>query len=361
MTQDVYIIGATGTVGSELVRQVFEKGDTDPARPNPTRVVGLASSTHTLYSAKGLTPEQSLAFAGGSHANSRAYRDLNELLGVGSNGRTTEENVLAFVDATALNEPMAQFHSYVIEETPHGLVTANKNPVALSDYDTFQELTQDPGKYGYRCTVMAGAEAVPLLQDLGDLNDTLHSIEGCFSGTLGYIASELENGGNFSEILREAKDQGYTEPDPRDDLSGLDVARKLVVLARTAGYNVGIGDVHIEPFIPQEYFTDESIDDFLARTTQLDTPFKDRMEAARADGQTLRYVAGMKIEDGTPIIEVSLKEVPVESGLGGLKGTKNKLVVVSGTYPDGYSVEAAGAGPDVTAQNIRRDLSHLLL
>src|SRR3989344_9096498 len=110
---------------------------------------------------------------------------------------------------------------------------------------------------------MAGSDAVPFLLDLRDLNETLYGIEGCFSGTLGYITSELDKGRKFSEILNETDSRGYTEPDPRDDLRGFDVARKIIVLARSAGHEVGIKNIKPQPFIPEEYLKNESIDDFL--------------------------------------------------------------------------------------------------
>ena len=274
----------------------------------------------------------------------------------------SNRSTLVFVDVTALNEPMTEFHLKVIRDTPYGIVTANKNPVALSDYAVFQELTRHPRRYGYRCSVMAGAESVTFLQDLRDLNDRLHSIEGCFSGTNGYIATELEKGRKFSEIVIEARKKGYTEPDPRDDLSGLDVARKIIVLARTAGYGVGIENVVLNPFIPREYFSGEDVSSFLNRINELDEYFKEIVAKAKENGLSLRYVARMDIIDGEPKIEVGLKEVPEKSPLGRLEGTLNKFVVITDAYPEKspYSVEAPGAGLEVTARNIRRDLLYLL-
>src|SRR3989338_8088595 len=128
MIQDLYIIGATGKVGKELVKQIFEKGDTDTSHHlNPTRVVGLASSTHTLYLPQGISQEQASAFAKKDYTHAQAYGRLEELLERARYGLRGEESTLVFVDATALNEPMTQFHLQVIEQTPYGIVTANKN------------------------------------------------------------------------------------------------------------------------------------------------------------------------------------------------------------------------------------------
>ena len=352
MIQDVFIIGATGKVGRTLVSQINGKGDADQdAHANPTRIVGLASSKEFAFSQNGLP------LTGGRIPNPTEYHGLGELLKAAECCKSN----MVFVDATALNEPMTEFHLNVIQNTPYGIVTANKNPIALSDYPSFQKLTKNPRRYGYRCSVMAGAESVTFLQDLRDLNDGLHAVEGCFSGTNGYIATELEKGRRFSEILEEAKEKGYTEPDPRDDLSGLDVARKLIVLARTAGHKADIENVELSPFIPKEYFLDEDVERFMERTRELDLYFMEKMERAKSKEMSLRYVARIDVQDGAKI-EVSLKEVPAKSPLGRLEGTSNKLVVVTDAYPEEcpYSVEAPGAGLEVTARNIRRDLLYLL-
>jgi len=360
MIQDVYIIGATGKVGNVLVEQII-KNDTDPKiHTNPTRIVGLASSTHTIYSPKGLSHEQALNFANRHYDDAQEYDHLSQLLEVGRQSLRDEKSILIFVDVTALNEPMTEFHLMVMGETSYDIVTANKNPIALSDYPTFQRLTGNIRRYGYRCSVMAGAESVTFLQDLKDVNDRAQKIEGCFSGTLGYITSELEKGRKFSEVIREANEKGYTEPHPRDDLNGLDVARKLVVLARTAGYAVGMENVEVKPFIPEEYFSEDDVHRFLDAMSRLDGNFEERMTRAKNKGLTLRYIGKMDATSGNVKLEVSLQEVLKQSPLGSLGGTVNKLFVVSSTYPHGYSVEAPGAGLEVTAQNIRRDLLHLL-
>lgn len=362
MIQDLYIVGATGKVGSTLIKQIFEKGDTDSARhPNPTRIVGLASSTHTLYSPEGISQEQAYTFTNRDYCDAQSYNRHDELLNRAKNGIRTEDSRLIFVDVTALNEPMTQFHLQVMRETPYSIVTANKNPLALSDYATFQKLTHQIRRYGYSCSVMAGAEVIHFLQVARDLNDNLQTIEGCLSGTNGYITSELENGGKLSEILRRAHKEGYTEPHPRDDLSGLDVARKLVILARTAGYHVGIENVQVEPFIPEKYLLEEDVGRFLDSITELDAEFKERMNRAREKGQTLRYVAQMDVMGETPALKVSLQEVPKESHLGSLKGTLNKVLVTTEAYPNGHPIEAEGAGLIVTARNIRGNLLELIL
>ncbi len=369
MVQDLYIIGATGKVGQELVKQIFEKGDTDPTRHlNPTRIVGLASSTHTLYLPHGISPEQAFAFAGKHYEGAEKYSHLRELLEKARYGLRGDESTLVFVDATALNEQMIQLHLQVMEQTPYGIVTANKNPIALSDYNTFQRLTHDTRRYGYRCSVMAGAGAVPFVRDAKDLGDPIYFIEGCLSGTNGYITSELEkfeDGGEtskaFSDIVRGALNKGYTEPHPRDDLNGLDVARKLVVIARSAGIPIGIRDVAVKPLVPEEYLHEDDVGKFLSNLASLDETFRQRTANARANGLTIRYVARIDMRGKSPVLEVSLQKVPKNSLLGSLEGTLNQIVVTTESYPRGYPIgPVPGAGLDVTARNIRWDLLNLL-
>ena len=362
MIQDIFIIGATGKVGKMLVKQIFERGDTDAnMHVNPTRVVGLASSNELIYSPKGLSKHDSINFSEKNNHNTIKYKEFGEFLDIVQHSVRHEKSSLVFVDVTPANEPMTKFHLKVVEETPYSIVTANKNPIALSPYSVFKRITYDVKRYGYRCSVMAGAHAVPLLQELRDVNDLPLLIQGCFSGTLGYITSELEKGKKFSDILKDAYSKGYTEPHPRDDLNGLDVARKLIVLARTAGFEVDIKDIELEPFIPDKFFAEDSVDKFMKSVESLDEEFTKKISSALEKNNTLRYVASMDARNGMKL-RVSLVEVPKQSHFGVLEGTLNKLVVVTKIHPESkpYQLTSQGAGLDVTAQNIRGDLLYLL-
>lgn len=360
MTQYIFIIGATGNVGRTLVSQIFGKGDNDfKIHHNPTKIVGLASSSHYLFLRDGISKENCFKFTERT-APSEEYGTLDDLLAVAKEAGYGFERRLIFADVTAADT--LDFHLRISDEEMLGLVTANKNPLAVSDYSAFTKLTKDVRKYGYRCSVMAGAEAVSLIQDLRDVRDPPVFLSGCFSGTLGYICSELEKNRNISEIIREAKEKGYTEPHPRDDLNGIDVARKLLILARTAGYELKLDDVKVTPFIPKKYLHEDDIDKFMVLTGELNETFNNKVSVADKNGNVLRYVAQMAVHNDTPKLTVSLQEVPRESSLGRLNGTANKITLVSKAYPkeNPYIVEAPGAGLQVTAQNIRRDLLYQL-
>ena len=333
MTQYLFIIGATGKVGSTLVRQIYQNKDDDYLiHKNPTRIVGLASSSSYLFFRDCLDRKSCEAFSR-KEIFGKAYKGPFDFFVAAKEAGFGYEKKLIFVDVTASRE-MTSFHLRVAEEPQMGMVTANKNPITLSGYDIFRKLTSDVSSYGYRCSVMAGAEAVSLLQDLRDVNDAPSEISGCFSGTLGYICSEMEKGSALSAIIGDARDKGYTEPHPRDDLNGLDVARKLLTLARTAGYPANLTDVKVEPFIPEGYLAEDDVDKFIRKTSELNDHFRGKVQAAAQKGNVLRYVA--RLARGSKLsLSVRLEEVPRESPLGLLKGTANKITVVSKIYPKG--------------------------
>ncbi len=351
MLQDIFIIGATGKVGSTLVSQIYSKEDTDlNVHENPTCVVGLASSQGYIYNPDGLNSEVAGKFS--RHESfGTPYSDLFELVNV------VKEKV-CFIDVTPVNT--LDFHRQVISKTPHSIVTANKIPLASSAYHVFQEITKNIDRYGFRCSVMAGAEAVTFMQDTRDLRDSIISIEGCLSGTLGYIPNAISQGDGkrFSKSVKEAHKEGYTESHPAQDLSGNDVARKLLILARAGGVRVDMEDVEVTPLVPQAYLELKSPSEFLDRLDELDTYFEDKISKAQREGLVLRYVASLTFDGGRPLLKVGPKLVPQNSPLGMLQGTANKIVIRTETYdnPPYISPEVPGAGLDVTARNIRRDL-----
>ena len=356
MIQNLVIIGATGKVGKTLISQIFKREDTNPKiHQNPTRIMGLVSSSTYSYSPNGLDKHNCNEFIT-RHKKGEKNLPLEELLEK-VNKKSKENYKTVFVDVTA-SDNMLRLHRHIISETLYGVVTANKLPLIQADYDTFQKLMSETERYGYSCSVMAGAGTINFLRNRRDLRDPVKSISGCFSGTLGYLLSEISKGIKFSEALQLAKDKGYTEPDPREDLSGMDVARKLLILSRTAGINLGIKDVFIEPFIPKEYFREESVEEFMKASQRLDEYFARNISSALENQRVPRYVAEMSRDKERPSLKVSLKEVPIGSPLGTLEGTLNKVVISTKIYPleEPYSIEAPGAGLSVTAGNIRADL-----
>ena len=257
MKQRLFILGASGNVGRELIHQVATM-DLAGKHLNPTQIVGVANTQYYHFDSRGIDMPWLEKMANARHTaqallqEKNIYTNLADLLNlVKADGMDGE---VIFVDVTAGQDHLFAFHQQVITQSNNGLVTANKNPISLYSMDDFQVLTKYHHRYDTNTTVMGGAGAVNFINDRYEIKDKIYKIEGCFSGTLGFIISELEQENkSFSQIVRQAKDEGYTEPNPWDDLNGLDVARKLLILARYAGYQVHMEDIQIKPLIHEKY------------------------------------------------------------------------------------------------------------
>ena len=205
----------------------------------------------------------------------------------------------------------------------------------------------------YEATVGAGLPIVQTLRDLIDTGDELIAVEGILSGTLAWLFNHYDGARPFSELLREAHTRGYTEPDPRDDLAGVDVARKLVILAREAGRMLDVADVAIESLVPPALM---AIDrgQFLERLAELDAPMAARHTRARASHRHLRYMATL---DHRGVAQVGLGEVADDHAFARLRSTDNIVQFTTRRYCDNpLVVQGPGAGPDVTAAGVFADL-----
>lgn len=235
-------------------------------------------------------------------------------------------------------------------EQGHRVVLANKKPLCGS-LATFRALTSQ-NRTRYEATVGAGLPIISTLQSLLDTGDTIQRIEGCFSGTLGFLMTQLEDGIAFSSAVHDAKARGWTEPDPRDDLSGIDVARKALILVRTCGLEVEMADVTVESLFPPQ-LGDMSIDAFMDALPTLDLPIQERFSDHARRAQTLRYSASVSSRE----LRVGLASVEVQSPLGSLRGPDNLVVYQTQRYNERpLSVRGPGAGVDVTAAGVLSDL-----
>ncbi|GMU42354.1 MAG: bifunctional aspartate kinase/homoserine dehydrogenase I [Xanthomonadales bacterium] len=208
-------------------------------------------------------------------------------------------------------------------------------------------------RWRYEATVGAGLPVIGTLRDLIDTGDRIERIEGIFSGTLAYLFNRFDGEAPFSELVRQAKAAGYTEPDPRDDLSGLDVARKLVILAREMGLDIEVDQVHVESLVPAE-LREASVEGFLAGLNCLDAPMRARFDEARANHQVLRYCAVLEA-DGRA--EVALKALPAFHPFAHIALTDNIVSFATQRYRNNpLIVRGPGAGPDVTAAGVFADL-----
>jgi aspartokinase/homoserine dehydrogenase 1 len=306
--QNLFILGSTGQVGRELVRQINEFDLSSKGHLNPTRIVGIANSRGFDLDSKGIS---------GTGLPSTGYETHDEILQAVK--KAGLEGEIVFVDVTAEGPKMAQFHQKVIKETVNKIVTANKKPL-VGPMETFVGMTGNPGRYRYNTSVMAGASAVPYLQEAHGLSEKVLSVVGTFSGTLAYVCSELEKGEKpFSKIVREAKDKGYTEPHPLDDLSGEDVRRKLVILLRSAGIAIEEHNVRLEGLVDSERYANLDPEAFLNAISEEDPIIGRRVSEEREKGNVPRYVAEYDATLGEAVMKVSLQFVAKDSELGSLK------------------------------------------
>lgn len=240
------------------------------------------------------------------------------------------------------------------------VVLANKKPLAVPQIE-FDRLLQTARERGlalrYEATAGAGLPVVDTLTKLQDAGDRVETVLGCFSGTLGYLMTALEDGVAFSEAVRQAWKLGYTEPDPRDDLSGMDVARKALILARTLGRRLDLSDIEVEPLFGQDV-DDPDPETFIGNLRTLDQGWAKRIASARARGNALRYVAKI----GRASIRVGIEEVPEGSPMGRLRGTDNQVVIHSKRYrTNPLVVTGPGAGAEVTAAGVLNDIVAITL
>ncbi len=236
------------------------------------------------------------------------------------------------------------------------IVTPNKkaNSAAWGDYERVREARRAAGShYLYEATVGAGLPVIQTLRDLRETGDEIRRIEGIFSGTLAYLFNTWDGRESFSSVVKQAKTLGYTEPDPRDDLSGMDVARKLIILAREMGLKLELGDAQVESLVPGA-LEDCGVEDFLARLHEFDAPMLARLEAARARGHVLRYVGSVDVAGHA---QVGVVELPVSHPFANIALTDNIVRFQTARYDKNpLIVQGPGAGPAVTAAGVFADL-----
>ena len=262
------------------------------------------------------------------------------------------------VDATA-SAALASRHSEWLAQGYH-VVTANKALAGgeLPGWRLLQAALVNGGRYGDSATVGAGLPVLSTLRRLRGCGDALLTLEGVFSGSLSWLFNQFDGSQPFSELLREARRLGYTEPDPRSDLSGEDVARKLLIIARNAGFTLGTDEVDVQGLVPEPLRTLDT-ESFLARLEELDAPLAERHAAAKSRGCVLRFLARLNQRGRA---RVGLVEVPLTHPAARLYGTDNQFALTTTRYnSQPLVIQGPGAGPEVTAQALLGDLLALRL
>lgn len=349
-TVSVGVIGP-GTVGCVLLEQMASQSERlHRDFKLDLRVRGLLSSKRMLLSDMGV----SLSRWQKDFSASSAAPDLEAFAAhVGVDYLPNR----VIIDCTASGE-VAQHYPKWLASGIH-VVTPNKkaNSAPMEFYRTLREARRSGGThYLYEATVGAGLPVIQTLRDLRETGDDVTSIEGIFSGTLAYLFNVYDGSREFSEIVVDAKQRGYTEPDPRDDLSGMDVARKLIILGREMGLTLQMSDVKVESLVPAG-LEQGSIDEFLTRLPQHDAAMKARFESARSRGKVLRYVGRLTAAgDAT----VGVVELDAKHAFANIALTDNVVRFATARYNSNpLIVQGPGAGPEVTAGGIFADLLRL--
>lgn len=265
--------------------------------------------------------------------------------------------IRVIVDATA-SAPLASRHAEWLARGYH-VVTANKALAGgdLSGWRALQAALAHGGRYGDSATVGAGLPVLSTLRRLRTCGDSLLTLEGVFSGSLSWLFNQYDGSRPFSALLREARQLGYTEPDPRSDLSGEDVARKLLIIARNAGFSLGTDEVDVQGLVPEPLRALDT-ESFLARLEELDEPLAKLHADAKSRGCVLRFLARLNQRGRA---RVGLVEVPLTHPAARLYGTDNQFALTTTRYnTQPLVIQGPGAGPEVTAQALLGDVLALV-
>ena len=353
---DVIVLGF-GLIGRELALQLAQRRTPDGGRLTaPVRVVAVIDRSGYVFDARGLTPRKLIALAA-AKASGRPLAQQAD--GV----RADDEAALRAIATHALERPIvvdvtASETSATLEvalEAGMDLVLANKRPLVTSGRHGkgLARLAKARGRRMlHEATVGAGLPVIDTIGKLTASGDRILQIEGCPSGTLGFLFSEMSRGTAFSVALQSAMAKGYTEPDPRDDLSGMDVARKALILGRLLGFSGELRSIKVESLVPVP-MRKLPLDGFLARAPELDAPWAARVREAQARGEVLRY----RIIVTAKQVRVGVVAVDASSPLGALGGTDNLFSFTTTRYrTNPLVITGPGAGAGVTAAGVFTDV-----
>jgi aspartokinase/homoserine dehydrogenase 1 len=353
---NVLLLGK-GIVGGSLLKQLAAhgaklRGDYDVS----VRLVGIGGSQGVLLDTKGIAPAEAVARL---EQAQKAGKPLPAPASALAELARLPNPVL--VDCTAA----AGMEKIYMEAFARAInvVSANKQPLALpqAQRDALHAAARQHYRvYHYETTVGAALPVIETLKNLVRTGDRVIRIEGAFSGTLGFLCERLTAGDPLSAAVRRAKELGYTEPHPRDDLSGLDVARKALILARELGLALDLTDVALEPFAPAAYLAEDDPDKFLTGLAGADAAVAARVATLRAEGKLLRYLARIEPEAAGAKITVAPVGVDAAHPAASLRGAEAFVAFHTERYSQyPLVVRGAGAGGDVTASGVLADILRL--
>ena len=347
-----------GQIGTTLAEQISTQKDYfEQTIKSECQIISLTDSAGSLTEKEGFSPADIKNLIEAKRGGTKIGKNNNSDLPQVAEDLRSQLWSLPFAKGIFVDTTAEETAPILKEALSAGMniVLANKKPLAVKfeDYQEMLDIAKQRGlHFRYEATVGAGLPVLDTLAKLESAGDEVISVLGCFSGTLGYLMTQMEDGAQFSEAVDTAFRKGYTEPDPREDLSGMDVARKALILARTLGKKVEIRDIELEPLFPERLSHDDP-STFIANLKQLDEEYMERIARANREGKVLRYVARMCQND----VSVKIEAISKDSPLGRLRGTDNQITVRTRRYDSNpLIVTGPGAGADVTAAGVLNDI-----
>jgi aspartokinase/homoserine dehydrogenase 1 len=344
---NIFMVG-TGLIGNTLLNMIDEQfAKLAEESLLEVNVIAVANSRKMLFDENGLVVASAIEEMKGAGAEMSMADFVEKMISC------NKPNSI-FVDCTS-SEEVTDFYESILEGNI-SIVTPNKKANSGSQ-EKYQRLKttafKRSAKFLFETNVGAGLPVINTLNDLLLSGDKVISIEGVLSGTLNFIFSHYSSGKKFSDVVKEAKEKGYTEPDPRDDLSGKDVARKILILSREAGLKLELSDIEIENLVPDDCRKVKSVDEFFSALEKHNTSFEKLLNAANAKGEKLRYKAVLR--EGK--VKVNLGSVNDQHPFYSLSGSDNIILLTTERYHDRPMViRGPGAGAAVTAAGVFADI-----
>jgi len=342
-TLNLFAVGL-GLIGSTLMQQIRKAAEyLLKEKSLKINVIAVSNSKKMLFNENGIdlkTCKDKLLKDGQDMDIEQFIREMKRL--------NLENSV--FVDNTSSKDVIVHYEE--ILKSSISIVTPNKlaNSGKYKDYEKLQRACQKyKARFLYETNVGAGLPVINTLRDLKYSGDKIIKIEGILSGTLSYIFNNFKPGARFVDIVKEAKERGFTEPDPRDDLNGMDVARKILILAREAGFDLEPSDVKVENILPEPCLKAKSVDDFFAQLDKHNAVFEEQLLKAEKNKKVLRFIA--KLENGKAT--VNLESVGPEHPFYSLSGSDNMISFTTERYKERpLVIKGPGAGAEVTAAGV---------